>query len=91
MPQTSTLNLHDLPAVDDKAAIWAFAMSFNGYDAHGSFEAAAVAAGERTPESVPALRNELFVVARASRHGGTELYLQRYEELLPIFQRLLAA
>lgn len=60
MSETSTLNLHDLPAVDDKAAIWAFAMSFHGYEAYGSFEAAAVASKERSRDSVAALRNELL-------------------------------
>lgn len=91
MTGTPTLSLDDLPAVDDKASIWAFAMSFNGYEEYGSFEAAAAAARERDRASVAALRNELFVAARASRHAGNELYAQRYAELLPIFQQLLAA
>ena len=64
MSGTPTLTLDDLPADDDKAAIWTFAMSFNGYEEYGSFEAAAAAARERGRESVAALRNELFVAAR---------------------------
>jgi len=84
------LRSEDLPSPNDKAAIWAFAMSFNSYDQYGSLESAAVAARERRRSSVAELRNELFMAARASRHGDSEVYVQRYEELLPLFRRLLS-
>jgi hypothetical protein len=85
------MHLDDLPNPTDQAAIWAFAMSFNGYEHFGSLEAAAAAARERSRSSVADLRNELFFAARASRHGGNELYVQRYAELLPQFRQLLGA
>jgi hypothetical protein len=85
------MHLDDLPNPTDQAAIWAFAMSFNGYEHFGSLEAAAAAARERSRSSEADLRNELFFAARASRHGGNELYVQRYAELLPQFRHLLGA
>lgn len=76
----------ELPPENDPAAVFAFAMSFNGYDHFGSFEASADAARARTRDSLVALRNELFFEARASRHRGDDLFLETYRDLLPFLR-----
>lgn len=91
MPEAAELKLADLPAEDDRQAVFEFAMTFNGYEHYGSLEASAAAAKEKTRDSVTDLRNELFVSARASRHSDSDAYLTRYAELLPYFRKLIAA
>ena len=78
-----------LPPQDDPQAIFAFAMSFNGYEAFGSFEACAAAAKARRRETLEDLRNELFFACRASRHMGDDGYVALYAELRPLFERML--
>ncbi|MET3442951.1 hypothetical protein ABIC94_003740 [Variovorax paradoxus] len=91
MNPTAPLALSALPDPTDRQAVFAFAMTFNGYEHFGSSEAAFAAARERRRSSLVDVRNELFLAARASRHGDNDDYLERYRELLPVFQRLLAA
>jgi len=91
MKEMVNLTLSNLPDPDDGPAIFAFSMSFNGYEHYGSFEVSATAARMRKRSSVIELRNELFFVARASRHLDSDAYVERYRELLPIFQELLVA
>jgi hypothetical protein len=78
-----------LPPLGDAAAIFAFGMSFDGYEAFGSFEACAAAAKARKRETLEDLRNELFFACRASRHMGDHSYVSDYAELRPLFVRLL--
>jgi hypothetical protein len=89
MSETETLKLADLPSPDDEQAVFEFAMSFNGYEKYGSFKDAAVAAREQRRSSLSEIRNELFFVARASRHSDNNGFVNRYRELLPALQRLL--
>lgn len=77
--------LADLPNPDDASAIFAFAMTFNGYDYFGSFDASAAAAGSGDRSSLTLIRNELFFAARASRHGDDDRLIILYRELLPLF------
>jgi hypothetical protein len=88
---TAELSLDQLPDPDDGAAVFAFAMTFNGYEAFGSLKASSAAAREGKRASLVDIRNELFFSARASRHRQDDEYLARYRELLPYFRRLLAA
>lgn len=89
MPKEATFTLADLPSPGDKQAIFAFAMSFNGYEEYGSFEGTAAAAREQKRSSLSEVRNELFFIARASRHSDSDAFAARYRELLPAFQQLL--
>jgi hypothetical protein len=77
----------DLPPDDDPDAIFAFAMSFNGYQHYGSLEASAEAARKAERDSLEALRNELFFSARASRARDDDRYLETYREILPLLRR----
>ena len=86
----SALTLQHLPAPTDARAIFAFAMSFDGYARFGSFEAAAENATARPRATLVDLRNELFMSARASRHSESAEFLARYAELLPLFKKLLS-
>ena len=63
MPKAAIFTLTDLPSPDDKQAIFAFAMSFNGYEEYGSFEGAAAAAREQKRSSLTEVRNELFFIS----------------------------
>lgn len=83
------LSLDKLPPLNDRAAILAFAMSFNGYVELGPHESASAARAKRRA-SLTDLRNELFFAARASVRRCNEEYVIRYRELLPYFQRFLA-
>jgi len=83
------ISWQDLPDPADVSAVFAFAMSFNGYEELGSFEACTSAARERRRASIADLRNELFCAARASRYAGSTGYLGTYEALLPLFHHLL--
>lgn len=77
---------NDLPAEDDGRGIFAFAMSFNGYEHFGSFEASAAAAKAGDRSSLELLRNELFFTARASRHADNDRYISVYREILPLLK-----
>lgn len=79
-----------LPPLGDAAAIFEFGMTFNGYEAFGSFEACAAAANARKRETLDDLRNELFFACRASRHCDNDSYLSTYAELRPLFVTMLA-
>jgi hypothetical protein len=80
----SRVTVDDLPDPDDSRAVFAFAMSFSGYEYFGSFSASMKAAKQRTRATLLDVRNELFASARASRHAGTEDFLDLYRELLPL-------
>lgn len=80
----------DLPAEDDPTGIFEFAMGCNGYEHYGSFAACAEVAKKRERNSVQTLRNELFFVARASRHCGDDNYVQTYREILPLLRQFMA-
>ncbi len=80
------MNLPDLPGENDRDAIFKFAMTFNGYEHFGSFEAAADAAKSRDRSSLELLRNELFFAARASRHRDDDLFVDTYQDLLPLLR-----
>ena len=73
-----------LPDEDDQVAIFRFAMSFNGYEEFGSFEASAEASKQKRRSNLSELRNELFFAARASRHCGDDHYVAVYRELAPL-------
>jgi hypothetical protein len=75
-----------LPSEGDPAAIFTFAMSFNGYEEFESFEASAEAAHQKGRRTLREIRNELFFAARASRHGGCETYVDVYRELVPLLR-----
>jgi hypothetical protein len=77
----------NLPPEDDPDAIFAFAMSFDGYQHHGSLEASAEAARKAERNTLAALRNELFFSARASRARDDDRYLETYREILPLLRR----
>jgi hypothetical protein len=77
----------ELPPENDPDAVFAFAMSFNGYQHYGSLEASAEAAGKRKRDSLEALRNELFFSARASRARDDDQYLETYRDILPLLRR----
>lgn len=84
------MNVTDLPDEGDKSGIFKFAMSFNGYDHFGSFEASADAAASGNRSSLALLRNELFFAARASRHSGDDHFVSAYQELLPFLRRYVS-
>lgn len=65
------LRLEDVPAeTADWRLIVKFAHTFNGYKAHGSFEACAVIANERRHDSLSDLRTCLFFEQRRYNHFG---------------------
>ncbi|MEG8052904.1 hypothetical protein QP185_05950 [Sphingomonas aerolata] len=78
------MRLTDLPDVNDSSAIFKFAMTFNGYEYFGSFDASADAAASGDRSSLALIRNELFFAARASRHGEDERFVALYRKLLPL-------
>lgn len=84
------LSLDSFPSVDDKEAVFAFAMTFNGYEHFGSLEAASKNARMRSRTTLADVRNELFMAARGSRHVGNDRYLSTYAELLPHLRQLLS-
>ncbi|OYW35463.1 MAG: hypothetical protein B7Z42_14600 [Brevundimonas sp. 12-68-7] len=67
--------------------MWSFALSFNGYEELGSFEASAASAQLKKRAALRDIRNELFFAARASRHGGDDRFIDVYLELLPLFRK----
>lgn len=84
------VRLPNLPDVNDAAAIFEFAMTFNGYEYFGSFDASATAAGSGDRSSLELLRNELFFAARASRHGDDDRFVDVYRQLLPVYREWLS-
>jgi hypothetical protein len=78
-----------LPPLDDAAAVFAFAMTFDGYEHFGSAEAAGANARAKPRSSLTDLRNELFISSRRSRHQGTDEYLATYIELLSLLKEAL--
>jgi hypothetical protein len=61
----------DIPSPEaDWSAISAFALSFDGYSVHGSFEKCAEIANARRSESQTDLRTCLFFEQRRWRHFG---------------------
>lgn len=85
----SRITVNDLPDPDNLRAVFAFAMSFHGYEHFGSFSASMHVAKQRTRATLIDVRNELFASARASRHVGNEDFLDLYRELLPVLQELI--
>jgi hypothetical protein len=85
------LTLDQLPDPLDRNAVFAFAMSFDGYEHFGSFEAAAQNARTRSRETLTDIRNALFMHARGSRHRGDDLFLEHYRDMLPRFRQLLTS
>lgn len=85
----SQITVNDLPNPDNSRAVFAFAMSFNGYEHFGSFSASMHVAKQRTRATLIDVRNELFASARASRHMGNEDFLDLYRELLPVLHELI--
>lgn len=85
------MNLSDLPDPTDYDAIRLFAMLYNGYDRHGSYEACAEAANQKKRETLDDLQNELFFSFRAGVHlGQKNVLLDSYKELLPFFEKAIA-
>jgi hypothetical protein len=82
------LPLPELPDPDDAEAVWEFAMSFNGYEHFGSFDASSEAARSRQRRTIDDLRNELFFAARASRFGGAD-YMEAYRLIRPLIANLI--
>jgi hypothetical protein len=81
----SMMDVTDLPDPDDASAIFEFAMTFNGYEYFGSFDASADAAASGDRSSLELIRNELFFAARASRHGDDDRFVDVYRQLLPLY------
>ena len=87
--QNSEITTESLPSASDRNAVFAFAISFNGYEHFGSFQAAAESARSRNRSSLIEPRNELFMSARASRHCNDDEFLNVYKELLPLFKVII--
>ena len=85
MERGPLVRLVNLPDVNDAAAIFEFAMTFNGYEYFGSFDVSAAAAASGDRSSLALIRNELFFVARASRNGDDNRLIVLYRELMPLF------
>ena len=67
------LALKDIPDPGDQlGAIFQFALTFNGYEHHGSFEKCADIANERRNDTLLNLRTCLFFEQRRWRHMGEE-------------------
>lgn len=60
------------PATADWPTIWAFALTFDGFQAHGSFDACAAIANEMRPATLGDLRTCLFFEQRRWRHYGDD-------------------
>ncbi len=83
------LAIESLPQTDDAKEVFAFAMSFDGYQQFGSFSAATANARAKPRQTLADLRNELFVSARSSRHVGGDAYIDLYKQLLPLIQEAI--
>jgi hypothetical protein len=83
------LTIESLPDASDAQKVFAFAMSFDGYTHFGSVSASAASARKKPRQTLSELRNELFVVARSSRHVGSDTYVNLYIELLPFLHEAL--
>lgn len=86
----SALSLGHLPEPSDERAVFAFAMSFDGYEFFGSLAAAAENARARKRETLTDLRNELFMSARASKQCDEDVFLACYREILPLLKQAIA-
>ncbi|WP_338846241.1 hypothetical protein V8J88_21105 [Massilia sp. W12] len=75
-----------LPSVGDHSAIFRFAMLFNGYEYFGSLEEASAQARKKQRDNLTALRNELFIASRRSRHQDSTKFADLYRELFPLLQ-----
>jgi hypothetical protein len=80
------LSESDLPDANNAKAVFVFAMSFNGYEHYGSLEKCSAIAKQKSRKTLAELQNELFFAARASRHIGSDRYLETYRELFPLFR-----
>lgn len=68
-----TLKIEDIPSIDaDWSTVSKFAITYNGYKVHGSFEACAKIAHSRAEDTLTALRTCLFFTQRAWNHFGDE-------------------
>ncbi len=71
--ENARLAIDDVPdAAADWDAIQRFALTYNGYQANGSFEACAVIANEQRHTSLDDLRTCLFFEQRRWHHFGDE-------------------
>ncbi|HEX5130424.1 MAG TPA: O-acetyl-ADP-ribose deacetylase [Usitatibacter sp.] len=84
------LTVEGMPPPDDPAAIFAFAMTFDGYKAFASGDAMKANAAARPRATLADLRAELFHQARASRHVGDRVYVQAYADLRPLLAAAIA-
>jgi hypothetical protein len=67
------LRRRDVPsAAAEWSAIWSFALTFNGFKEHGSFEACAKIANEQRQETLKDLRTCLFFEQRRWNHYGDD-------------------
>lgn len=70
---TNDLQRGDVPsAAAEWPAIWKFALTFDGYKEHGSFEACAAIANDRRHGTLSDLRTCLFFEQRRWRHFGDD-------------------
>jgi hypothetical protein len=82
----------ELPSPANPAAVFAYAMRFNAYQAYGSLKAAADVARSAPRSTLEEVRAELFFKARAARHSGNDASLvEAYKELLPLLERYAQA
>ena len=72
------LTIDDPPDPLDRNAVFTFAMSFDGYEHFGSFQAAAQNARSHSRATLNDIRNELFMHARGSRHRDDDRFLEHY-------------
>lgn len=87
------LTREDLPAPDAPAdAVLEFALTFNGYEHHGSFERCAETANAHKHETLTDLRTCLFFEQRRSHHFGwlTEAHLAEMWALIEMIREQLA-
>jgi hypothetical protein len=69
----ASLTPSDVPPDDaDWGDIQAFALTFNGYETHGSFEACARIANDKRARTLTDLRTCLFFEQRRWRHFGRD-------------------
>jgi hypothetical protein len=82
----------ELPSPGNRAAVFAYAMSFNAYQAYGSVGAAAEVARRAPRSTLDEVRAELFFKARTARHSGNDALLaDAYKELRPLLERYTQA
>ncbi len=84
------MDIEELPDAADRKAVAKFALSFNGYEHFGSFQASVDAAMSKRRQTLDDLRNELFVAYRASNHRGDDTFIGVYRELMPLLAARLS-